>query len=130
MSSAAALKVSISALEEQTALIDLAAQTGKHFADVLADAGLTYDDLRYEFARVGAESAKSPTKLTDFKKGPEIPFVSFFTGCGGMDLGLEAIGWKHVAGFEIQELHGRSHFHQRPSQAFSKSYPRSQYCHK
>ncbi|WOB78452.1 DNA (cytosine-5-)-methyltransferase [Brevundimonas nasdae] len=115
MSSAAALKISISALEEQTALIDLAAQTGKHFAAVLADARLSYDDLRYEFTRARTAGTKSPTKLADFDRGIEVPFVSFFTGCGGMDLGLEAIGWKHVAGFEIQELFSKTLRKNRPS---------------
>jgi DNA (cytosine-5)-methyltransferase 1 len=30
--------------------------------------------------------------------------VSFFTGCGGMDLGFEAVGFKHRAAFEFNEV--------------------------
>lgn len=116
MSSANAQKaVRFSALDDQIALIDKASETGAHFSDVLDDAGLTYDDLQYEFSRPAVASQKKPTSLDDFHKGKEVPFVSFFTGCGGMDLGLEAIGWKHIAGFEIQELFSKTLRKNRPS---------------
>lgn len=116
MSNATARKTSsISGLDEQNGLIDSAMKSGSHFSDVLADAGMTYDDLRYQFSRAPDVNRTSPTSLLDFAKGAEVPFVSFFTGCGGMDLGLEAIGWRHVAGFEIQELFSKTLRKNRPS---------------
>lgn len=90
---------------EQVRLIDKAGATGNHFREVLADNGWSYDDLRYATSRTAPNVRGRPTALADFSpSGTAVPFVSFFTGCGGMDLGLEAVGWKHVAGFEIQEL--------------------------
>lgn len=116
MSSAAALKtVAMPVLDDQIALIDRASASGDHFSDVLASAGMSYDDLRYEFSRTAPAKSRRPTTLGDFAKGKAVPFVSFFTGCGGMDLGLEAIGWKHLAGFEIQELFSKTLRKNRPS---------------
>ncbi len=43
-----------------------------------------------------------------------IPFVSFFTGCGGMDIGFEAVGFDHIAGFEINEVFCRTLRSNRP----------------
>lgn len=94
----------ISSLKEQERLMDVSSAKGIPFADVLAKAGLDYDSLKYAFNREPASQARKPISLKDFSHGVTVPFVSFFTGCGGMDLGLEAIGWRHVAGFEIQEL--------------------------
>lgn len=56
-----------------------------------------------------------PTKLSDFSPMHQgIPYVSFFTGCGGMDLGLEAVGLKHVAAFEFNELFCKTLRRNRP----------------
>ncbi|WP_287130252.1 DNA cytosine methyltransferase [Candidatus Cyanaurora vandensis] len=41
--------------------------------------------------------------------------VSFFSGCGGMDLGLEAVGYHHVAAFEINELFCKTLRRNRPN---------------
>ena len=48
----------------------------------------------------------NPTRHLDDFKGikHQIPLVSFFTGCGGIDLGFETAGFEHVAAFEFNEL--------------------------
>ena len=46
--------------------------------------------------------------------GEPAPMVSFFAGCGGMDLGLEAVGYRHVAAFEINELFCKTLRRNRP----------------
>ena len=73
--------------------------------DALADFGKSLDDLVYERSRQQAWSGGAPPTLEDFR-GPQhqIPMVSFFTGCGGIDLGFEAAGFGHVAAFEFNEI--------------------------
>jgi DNA (cytosine-5)-methyltransferase 1 len=44
-----------------------------------------------------------------------IPLVSFFTGCGGLDLGFEAAGYAHVASFEFNELFCKTLRRNRPN---------------
>ena len=73
--------------------------------DALADFRKSLDDLVYERSRQQAWSGGAPPTLEDFR-GPQhqIPMVSFFTGCGGIDLGFEAAGFAHVAAFEFNEI--------------------------
>lgn len=50
-----------------------------------------------------------PISVREFTRTANgIPFVSFFTGCGGMDIGFEAVGFDHIAGFEINEVFCRT----------------------
>ena len=82
-----------------------AADSSIDIGDLLAPAGKTIDDLVYANSRTVSWKGKRPINLNDFDKvGEGIPVVSFFTGCGGMDLGFEAAGFKHTAAFEFNEI--------------------------
>jgi len=73
--------------------------------EALDPAGMTIDDLVYENSHSLRWRAHKPPRLSSFSRiGKGIPLVSFFTGCGGVDLGFEAVGFRHVAAFEISEI--------------------------
>ncbi len=94
------------AIEEQLRLLRKAEETGEPLAEVLSHSGWSYDDLTYESSKTKEWKGGKPLTLADLRApgNHDIPVVSFFTGCGGMDIGLEAAGYKHVAAFEINEL--------------------------
>jgi DNA (cytosine-5)-methyltransferase 1 len=90
---------------EQTRLLKISEVSGEPLSAVLSHAGWSYDDLVYESSDARVNGTARPLTLDHFHtKSSEIPFVSFFTGCGGMDLGFEAAGYGHHAAFEINEL--------------------------
>jgi DNA (cytosine-5)-methyltransferase 1 len=100
---------------EQLRLLERAERHGERLAEVLEDSGWSYDDLVYENSKSKNWKGKRPLSLDDFRvDNKQIPMVSFFTGCGGMDLGLEATGYKHVAAFEFNELFCKTLRHNRP----------------
>lgn len=79
--------------------------SGEKLANALAKNNLSYDDLSYANSKTLMWDKGRPKHINDFKKASrDIPFVSFFTGCGGMDLGFEAAGFSHSASFEFNEL--------------------------
>ena len=84
---------------EQLNLLGRSKQSGVHLAQILRDAGLSYDDLRYEVDR--EDDLPALPLLRDMgarkRKSRGIPLVSFFSGCGGMDLGFEAAGYDSLA---------------------------------
>lgn len=89
----------------QQDMLRSATQTGEPLADILVRAGLTYDDLIYEKSMEKEWRGNRPYFLDDLReKDSHAPVVSFFSGCGGMDLGLEAAGYRHIALFEINEI--------------------------
>lgn len=72
---------------------------------VLEGVGQSIDDLVYAKSRVLSWRGPRPAQLEDFKPIADgVPIVSFFTGCGGMDLGFEAVGFQHLAAFEFNEV--------------------------
>ena len=74
-------------------------------SEALEPAELTIDDLVYERSMGLKWDGKAPTRLTSFDRiADNIPMVSFFTGCGGMDLGFETVGFEHKAAFEVSEI--------------------------
>lgn len=80
-------------------------KSGEPLPDVLERAGLHYDDLIYENSMTKKWRGKHPYSLDDLRtNNNHVPTASFFSGCGGMDLGLEAAGYHHVGLFEINEL--------------------------
>tara|TARA_R110002033_G_scaffold15638_2_gene43995 strand:+ start:472 stop:1677 length:1206 start_codon:yes stop_codon:yes gene_type:complete len=77
----------------------------KDIAEALSPVNLSIDDLVYENSRTVKWAGNKPAGLADvLEVGKEVPIVSFFTGCGGMDLGFEAAGFSHVAAFEFNEI--------------------------
>lgn len=92
-------------LQKQNEIFAFAKQERVELSEVLSHFGRTLDDLIYERSHEEVWSAGAPRSLNDFR-GPQhqIPMVSFFTGCGGIDIGFEAAGFKHLAAFEISEL--------------------------
>lgn len=92
-------------LKKQSEIFAFAEQEQIELSEALLHFGKTLDDLIYERSRKEVWSGGAPRSLDDFR-GPEhqIPMVSFFTGCGGIDLGFEAAGFKHLAAFEFNEL--------------------------
>lgn len=72
---------------------------------VMESVGQTIDDLVYERSYALTWNGPRPPALADFKTPAKgVPIVSFFTGCGGMDLGFEAVGFQHKAAFEFNEI--------------------------
>ncbi|MBE3040513.1 MAG: DNA cytosine methyltransferase, partial [Chloroflexi bacterium] len=103
---------------EQRQLLLKAQRTGEPLAEVLSSAGWCYDDLIYDKSGVKHWEGGRPPPLAEYWSGrPDLPLVSFFTGCGGMDLGLEAAGYRHLAGFEINELFCKTLRRNRPDWA-------------
>lgn len=100
----------------QTKLLKRAISSGEPLSVILTNAGLSYDDLVYERSRVRGRSKQGPISLEMLRlPGNGIPIVSFFTGCGGMDLGMEAAGFHQVAAFEINELFCKTLRRNRPN---------------
>lgn len=77
--------------------------------------GLSYDDLIYEISGPQSWSGVYPIQLEEITCKPQdAPLVSFFTGCGGMDLGFESVGFQHKAAFEVNELFCKTLRRNRP----------------
>ncbi len=73
--------------------------------ETLAPAGLSINELIYKNSRSLTWGGGLPITLSSFERiGESIPVISFFTGCGGMDIGFEAVGFKHVFAFEFNEV--------------------------
>lgn len=89
----------------QVKLLKRSQMSGEPLSSLLERTGLTYDDLVYEKSEVKRPTDDNPLSLDSLQlPSSGIPLVSFFTGCGGMDLGMEAAGYNQVAAFEINEL--------------------------
>jgi DNA (cytosine-5)-methyltransferase 1 len=102
------------ALQER--ILDEVRVSGSDLSGALAARGLSYDDLRYQVSDELAWSGPRPLKLEEYTARPRSGrFVSFFTGCGGVDLGFEAAGLQHDASFEINELFCKTLRRNRPS---------------
>lgn len=88
----------------QEEIFSVARNDGKELVDFLSCFGKTFDDLIYERSYDEIREGDKPPTLDKFRrKKHNIPFVSFFTGCGGLDIGFEASGYSHIAGFEINQ---------------------------
>lgn len=103
-------------LREQLILLRRAERQGRPLSEVLNDAGWSYEDLIYRNTRTVRVRNGQPLELGDVRATAHgTPFVSFFSGCGGMDLGLEAAGYKHIAAFEFNELFCKTLRRNRPN---------------
>ena len=99
----------------QSDILDNADAERLELADALARSGIHIDDLIYENSKARRWTGSCPLQLGDLRNEPNgIPFVSFFSGCGGMDLGFETAGFRHIAAFEINELFCKTLRRNRP----------------
>ncbi len=105
----------IISLKNQVKLLTESEKTGEPLYEMLTRHGLTYDDFLYEKSHQKKLDSKHSIKLSDLKVNEQhTPMVSFFTGCGGMDLGFEAAGYQHLASFELNELFCKTLRRNRP----------------
>ncbi len=72
---------------------------------------ITYDDLRYRHNELDSELFPNQSLSGSFieiedcqEKKRGIPTVSFFTGCGGLDLGFRYAGFTSLAAIEKNEI--------------------------
>lgn len=84
-------------IRRQKELINESIKSKISFSSALKDNRLSYDDLEYIQGNRPEFPEQKYYTLEDFKE-PEanIPMVSFFSGAGGLDLGFEAVGFKHA----------------------------------
>lgn len=88
--------------EHQSRLFEYAQSNEIELVEALHEFGYTFDDLIYNNSENKVWLGEKPQKLEDYRRSPNsIPFVSFFTGCGGIDIGFEAAGFNHKAAFEF-----------------------------
>jgi len=106
--------VSVS-LRKQSEIFAFAEQERVGLTEALLHFGKSFDDLIYKSSRKEVWSGGAPRSLDDFRVPQhQIPMVSFFTGCGGIDLGFEAAGFKHLAAFEFNALFCKTLRRNRP----------------
>ncbi|MDY6924151.1 MAG: DNA cytosine methyltransferase [Pseudomonadota bacterium] len=103
-------------LRTQQQLIAKVLEAGGDLSLALDELSSTYDDLVYVTSHAKAWAGERAKKLSDFEpKLSGVKVVSFFTGCGGMDLGFEAVGFEQVAAFEYNEIFCRTLRKNRPA---------------
>ncbi len=91
--------------DEQTEIINQCIQNNKPLHETLTNAGHSYNDLVYEHKcqiNGTGEKYKSVDNLSVLP--PNTPIISFFSGCGGLDLGFESAGFEHLACIDNNEL--------------------------
>jgi DNA (cytosine-5)-methyltransferase 1 len=92
-------------LKKQKEILEICSQEDKDLTEQLKRIGKSREDLQYEQKAGIIKSGYDAPTLDSFKaKKNNIPVVSFFSGCGGMDLGFESAGFSHVALIEHNEL--------------------------
>ena len=101
--------------EIQSEILNYAEAERLDLSTALEQSGITLDDLVYANSSSKRWKGSRALKLDDLRQaGNNIPFVSFFSGCGGMDLGFETAGFQHVAAFEVNELFCKTLRRNRP----------------
>src|SRR5215212_6305606 len=109
------LKLETPHLLQQLHLLEAVEANGAPLSEALAESGWTYEDLVYQIDGPRKWTGEAPFDLNDIKcEAGGVPLVSFFTGCGGMDLGFEAVGYKQLAAFEFNELFCKTLRRNRP----------------
>ncbi|MGZ3758088.1 MAG: DNA cytosine methyltransferase [Mucilaginibacter sp.] len=98
-------KTSTTRLQKQIELLEKCEQSGDPLTDVLLKEGWSYHDLIYENSYTKSYNDTPEPILDNFRSlDRSEKIVSFFSGCGGMDLGFEAAGYEHLAAFEFNDL--------------------------
>ena len=86
-------------------IIESSLETGKDLDVLLNKNGFSYNDLRYKTNPSPQLVESSYQSLEEFNKPFNgIPVESFFSGCGGLDLGFESAGFEHLVLIEHNEL--------------------------
>lgn len=92
-------------LKSQLSLLNKCISEELNLHAELEKLGLVYDDLRYKNNEpIVHNSTKYLTPDNLLCDPHEVPIVSFFSGAGGLDLGFEYAGFKHLAAIEINSL--------------------------
>jgi len=90
---------------EQRAIISRCIKNDLHLGDELRRLGCEYESLRYEYNAATRGVQPNFIKFEALPRlSPRIPLVSFFSGCGGLDLGFEAAGFEHLTLVDNNEL--------------------------
>lgn len=91
--------------KELVDIIEDSLKLGTDLEKGLEQSSFSYEDLRYQYTPAQQLITGEYKTLDNFKQGFHgIPVVSFFSGCGGLDLGFEAAGFDHVALIEHNEI--------------------------
>jgi DNA (cytosine-5)-methyltransferase 1 len=92
-------------IEKQSKILIECARESRSVADVLFGKGFALDDLLYVRNR---DPRPDPSPFESFESlstaRSNIPAVSFFSGAGGLDLGLKKAGFKTVAAVEFEPV--------------------------
>lgn len=97
-------------IKSQIELLEACISEQRSLASELRKIGLGYEALSYRnnlLATTPSLNIKQETytSLREFDtSSAEIPCVSFFSGCGGLDLGFEQAGFKTVAMVELNKV--------------------------
>lgn len=84
-------------IEQQIELLNQSIITGKPLANILKSVKKSYDDLMYKNHHKPIIYDNRYYTVEDFTKPyNDVPIVSFFSGAGGLDIGLEAAGFSHL----------------------------------
>ena len=91
--------------KELVDIIENSLEMGSDLEESLKRDGFSYEDLRYQFTPEQQLISGVYKTLADFQQGFHgIPVVSFFSGCGGLDLGFETAGFDHLVLIEHNEI--------------------------
>lgn len=94
---------------QQSEILNKCVKNEASVSDVLIKSGLNLDDLIYETSN--KSSVSRSLKGVDVNiiddigdKLINVPFVSFFSGAGGLDIGFKKAGYSHLASVEFKEM--------------------------
>lgn len=98
-------ELSTGCIKHQREIIEQSLSTGENLDCLLHNEGLSYEDLRYVQNNQLLPVNENYKTLDDFNQPYHgTPVVSFFSGCGGLDLGFETAGYEHTLLIEHNEL--------------------------
>ena len=101
---------------EQSKILDCCVRNGLLLHSELQHLGLNYEDLIYKNNKPLISTSAQYLTPQDFDFNyHDIPFVSFFSGAGGLDIGFESAGFKHLAAIEINSIFCETLKANRPS---------------